>query len=97
MIGRDQFMRTVIVLPALETGVAITRSLRQLLRPVHPADPGIPVVGIDGADLHNVCNPGSVSRPGLHCVVVVHVVLPRNADLVCDVNKALVGVLHPIL
>ena len=87
----------MIVLPALETGITITYSLRQLLRPVYPADSGIPVVGVDGADLHNVCNLGSISRPGLHYVVVVYVVLSRNADLVCDVNKALVGVLHPIL
>jgi hypothetical protein len=88
-------MHTVVVLPALDTSPAITRFFRELLGPVHPADPGIHVVDIACANLQNVCNPGTVRRPRPRRFVAVHSVLPLNTDVVCDINKAPACVLHP--
>jgi hypothetical protein len=57
MVGGDQLMHAVIWLAALDYLLAVMRPRRELLRPVHPVDPGIHVVLVARPDLQDAGDP----------------------------------------
>ena len=97
MIRRDQLVHAVVRLAALDRLLAVVRPLRELIGPVHPVDTRIYVVLVACSDLQDTGNP-VIARllPLLHWVVVVDGLLPLDAKVIRDVDKAFAKVLDPI-
>ena len=97
VIRRDQLVHAVVRLAALDRLLAVVRPLRELIGPVHPVDTRIYVVLVACSDLQDTGNP-VIARllPLLHWVVVVDGLLPLDAKVIRDVDKAFAKVLDPI-
>lgn len=95
MVGRDQFVGAVVRLPALNPLLPVSRPRREVLRPVHPINPGVDVVLVAGADLQNARNP-LVLGPPPRTVLRIGILLALDAGIVRNVDEAFTKVLGPI-
>lgn len=57
MVGRDQFVLSMVGLTSLDGLLSINSTLRQFVRPVHPVHASVDVVLIARANLQNPSNP----------------------------------------
>jgi hypothetical protein len=97
VIRGDQLVYAVVRLAASNHLLAVVRPLREFIGPVHPVDTRIYMVFVACAYFQDAGNPVTVRLlPPLRRVVVVDGLLPLDAGVICDVNKALTKVFNPI-
>ena len=95
MVRRDQLMGAVVRLSALHPLLPVGRTRREVLRPVHPINPGVDMVLVAGANLQNARNPLILGPPS-RTVLRIGILLALDAGVVRHVDEAFTEVLGPI-
>lgn len=85
----------MIRLAALHPLLVISRPRRQVLRPVHPIDPGVDVVLVARADFQNARNPLVLGSPP-RAILRIGILLALDAGVISNVDEAFAEVLGAV-